>query len=74
MTRGLTLLVLRQLATSIEDETLRVDKVDPLAGLLLGQALELEEAHELHGDTNTGRTSAEEEDAVIGERTARCCA
>ena len=68
----LTFLVLSQLATCVVDETLRIDQVDALAGFILGQALELEEAHELHSDTDTSRPGAKEEDAVVGEGAAGC--
>ena len=67
----LTLLVLRKLAASVEDETLRVREPDLLASLVFRHALELEEAHELHGDTDASGAGTEEEDAVVLEGTSR---
>lgn len=67
----LTLLVFGQLAAVIVDEALRVYEPDPLAGLVLGQTLELEEAHQLHGDTDASGAGTEEENAVVGERATR---
>ena len=67
-----TFLVLGKLAASIIDETLRVNEVDALACLILGETLQLEEAHELHSDADTGGASTQEKDAMIVERAARC--
>ena len=63
--------MLRKLAASVEDETLRVREPDLLARLVFRHALELEEAHELHGDTDASGAGTEEEDAVVTEGTAR---
>jgi hypothetical protein len=69
-----TAFVLSHRATSIEDEALRINEINPLACLSLGEALESEEAHELHSDTNTGRSSTKEKDAMISQGAARCTA
>ena len=49
---------------AVVDEPLRVDEVDAAARLLLRQPLQLEEAHELHGNPDASRPSAEEQDTV----------
>ncbi len=56
--------------SGVEDKTLRIDEVDSLPGLLLRQALKLEEAHQLHADTYSCGSSTEEQDLVIFERSA----
>ena len=65
-----TLLVLRKLAAAIVDEALRVNEPNALTRLFLAEALELEEALELHADANASGAGAEEQNAVVGERAA----
>lgn len=60
-----------KLAPGIVDEALRVDEPYTFASLLLRHALQLEEAHELHTDSDSSRASAEEEDTVVGEGAPR---
>lgn len=59
-------LVVGQLVTSVGgDQTLGVDEVEAAASLILGQALTREELHNLLGNTDTGRASAEEDRTVV---------
>ena len=68
-----TLLVLRELTATIINQTLGVNEPDLATRFLLGQALELEEAHELHGYSDSGGTGTQEENAVVGKRTSGGC-
>lgn len=52
--------MLGKLAAAVVDQALRIDEPDPLAGLFLAQALQLEEARELHANTDASGTCAEE--------------
>ena len=72
MGEELTFLVLSKFATCVINETLRIDQIDAFAGFVLREALELEEAHQLHSDTDTSRPGAKEEDAVVSEGAAGC--
>jgi hypothetical protein len=63
--------VLSHRATSVIHKTLRVDEVDARAGLLFRQALQGEEAHELHANTHASGAGTKEENTVVGQRSAR---
>lgn len=63
----LTFLVRGEVLPVGGDQTLRVDGPDLSASLVLGHALEHEEAGQLHGNTNASAASTEEEDAVLVE-------
>lgn len=52
--------MLGKIAPGIVDHAFGVDQPDPLTSFLLGQAMEGKEAHQLHRDTDSRRTSAEE--------------
>lgn len=59
-------LVVGELVTTVSgDETLGVDQVEAVAGIVLAHALTHEELNDLLGDTDTGRASAEEDRAVV---------
>lgn len=65
-----TLLMLRHRPSRIENQSLRVHKVDPRPGLRLRKTLQLEEAHQLHRDTYTRGACTQEENAVFAEWSA----
>ena len=59
-----TFFVLGHWATCVVYQTLRVKKPYTLAGFVSRKAVEGEEALELHGDTNAGRASTQEQDTM----------
>jgi hypothetical protein len=69
--RYFTLFMFSHRTTRVINETLRVDEVDARAGFLLRQALQGEEAHELHANTHASGAGTKEENTVVGQRSAR---
>jgi hypothetical protein len=67
-----TFFVLGHWATCIVYQTLRVKKPYTLARFVSREAVKGEEALELHGDTNTGRASTQEQDTMRCQRLTRC--
>lgn len=66
VTAGEVDLVVGELVTAISGhKTLGVNKVEAVAGLVLGHAFAHEELDDLAGDTDTGAASTEEDGAVI---------
>jgi hypothetical protein len=57
--------------TGGSDETLGVNEPEPLASLVLGEALHLEEGHHLLGDADGGGTATKEDNLVLLELLAR---
>jgi len=62
--------VLRKGTSVIVHKTLGIEEPDAFASLILWETLELEEAQQLLGHTNTGGSSSEKEDPLfLGRQT-----
>jgi hypothetical protein len=57
--------VLRQFPPFVVHESLRINKPNAFAGLVLRETLEFKETQELLGNANTSRSSSEEENSLF---------